>query len=264
MSQAGVLTVSTSGASVIETLTGNSGGAVSPDASHNINILGNNTSGINVVGNPGTNTLSIVGIQSTTSQRGTVTLATNAQAIAGSDTSNAITSAALSAKLGTQTAHSLAVFEGTSSALTALGVATNGQLPIGSTGADPVLATITAGAGISVANGAGSITISSSGSPLLNITFVTNLDSPYVVNATDDDFISCDTSGGVITLQFPNAPSTGKSFIVKDSQGTSATSNITLTTVGGIVTFDGSTSYTMNVNYQAVNLVFDGTSYEVY
>lgn len=44
-----------------------------------------------------------------------------------------------------------------------LGVATNGQIPIGSTGADPVLATITAGANISVTNGAGSITIAATG-----------------------------------------------------------------------------------------------------
>lgn len=42
----------------LETLTGNSGGAVSPDGADNINILGDTTT-INVVGNPGTNTLTI-------------------------------------------------------------------------------------------------------------------------------------------------------------------------------------------------------------
>ncbi len=45
--------------------------------------------------------------------------------------------------------------------VTVLGQATNGQLPIGSTGADPVLAVIVAGSGIGVVNGAGSITVSS-------------------------------------------------------------------------------------------------------
>lgn len=40
---------------------------------------------------------------------------------------------------------------------------TNGQLLIGSTGAAPVAATVTAGTGISVTNGAGSITIAASG-----------------------------------------------------------------------------------------------------
>lgn len=42
---------------------------------------------------------------------------------------------------------------------TAIAALTNGQLPIGSTGADPVPATITAGTNISVVNAAGSITI---------------------------------------------------------------------------------------------------------
>lgn len=48
-------------------------------------------------------------------------------------------------------------------AVSALPAATNGQLPIGSTGADPVLATLTQGSGITITNGAGSITIAASG-----------------------------------------------------------------------------------------------------
>lgn len=56
------------------------------------------------------------------------------------------------------TNHSLQLGNSTGS-LSSLGLATNGQLPIGSTGADPVLAALTAGTGISVTNGAGSITI---------------------------------------------------------------------------------------------------------
>lgn len=43
---------------------------------------------------------------------------------------------------------------------------TNGQLAIGSTGADPSAATLTAGTGVSITNGAGSITIGSSGGGL--------------------------------------------------------------------------------------------------
>ena len=46
----------------LETLTGNSGGAVSPDANDNINVVGDAV-GITIAGNPGTNTLtaSLVG-----------------------------------------------------------------------------------------------------------------------------------------------------------------------------------------------------------
>ena len=47
-----------SGSTTAETFTGNTGGAVGPDANNNINIVGNGTSVI-VSGNPGTNTLTI-------------------------------------------------------------------------------------------------------------------------------------------------------------------------------------------------------------
>ena len=45
-------------------------------------------------------------------------------------------------------------------AVTVTAAPTNGQLLIGSTGVDPVLATLTAGSGVSIVNGAGSITLS--------------------------------------------------------------------------------------------------------
>lgn len=58
MSQAGIVNISGGGGGggPIETLTGNSGGAVPPTA-NNIFVLG--AAGINVVGNPGTSTLTI-------------------------------------------------------------------------------------------------------------------------------------------------------------------------------------------------------------
>jgi hypothetical protein len=46
-----------SGGSTIDTITGNTGGAVGPDSSDNINLVG--TGGVSVAGNPGTNTLTI-------------------------------------------------------------------------------------------------------------------------------------------------------------------------------------------------------------
>lgn len=58
----------------------------------------------------------------------------------------------------TLTSNSLILGNGTS-AISALGTATNGQIPIGNTGNAPTLAAITAGTNISVTNGAGSITI---------------------------------------------------------------------------------------------------------
>lgn len=144
---------------------GNSGGNVTPNPVGQIlTINGNNSSGINVVGNSPLYTLTVTAMQATTTQQGTLTLATNAQAIAGTDTMNAVTSAALGAKLGTQTAHSLAVFEGTASALTALGVGTNGQVLIGATAADPAFATLTSSdSSISFTTGANTLSLQVAG-----------------------------------------------------------------------------------------------------
>lgn len=62
-----------------------------------------------------------------------------------------------SANDGTRTAHGIFIAEGASAPV--FTVLTNGQLLVGSTGSDPQAASITAGTGISVTPGAGSITI---------------------------------------------------------------------------------------------------------
>lgn len=59
MSQAGVLGVEAPGTGYIEFLTGNTGGAVGPDGSFNINVVGNTSTGISVAGDPSTHTLTI-------------------------------------------------------------------------------------------------------------------------------------------------------------------------------------------------------------
>jgi hypothetical protein len=63
-----------SSAANVETLTGNSGGAVGPDAAFNINIVGAN--GVNVVGTPVNNTLTISVQNGTTSTGQTVNVQT--------------------------------------------------------------------------------------------------------------------------------------------------------------------------------------------
>ena len=160
MSQAGIINVAGSGTSVVETLTGNSGGAVSPTA-NNINTVG--AGSITIVGSPGTSTLTT--------------------------------------QLTGLTNHSL-LLGGASTTLTNLGVATNGQIPIGSAAADPVLATLTAGTGISVTNGAGSITLATTATGGL----------AWAVNATttialvaNNGYIT--TSGSAITATLPTSSS---------------------------------------------------------
>lgn len=89
-------------------------------------------------------------------------------------------------------------------AVTALGQATNGQIPIGSTGGDPVLATISGGSNITVTNGAGSISIAATG---LGSGTVTSVGGEGTVNGLTLSGVVT-TSGSITlggTLSVPNS-----------------------------------------------------------
>ena len=132
--------------------------------------------------------------------------------------------------------------------------------------ATPSASVITFHGGLNLTTSAtgSTVTIAETQAPLLNnYTSVASGASPYTVLSTDY-YISANVSSGAVTLKLPNAPTTNRTFIIKDKNGAAATNNITVTTVGGSVTIDGATSYTISTNYAAVNLVFNGTSYEVY
>ncbi len=79
-----------------------------------------------------------------------------------------------SGTLGTTTftAHGIVLGAG-SSALVVTAAMTNGQFLIGSTGADPVPATITAGTSVTVTNGAGSVTLAATGT-LIGVRYFTS------------------------------------------------------------------------------------------
>jgi hypothetical protein len=96
-----------------------------------------------------------------------------------------------------------------------------------------------------------------------SITTVTHAASPYTVLSTDY-YLACQTSGGTISILLPNAPASGRVITIKDSNGAAATSNISVTTVGGTVTIDGQTTYTMSTNYQSINVIYDGANYEIF
>lgn len=138
---------------------------------------------------------------------------------------------------------------------------TNGQLLIGSTGIDPVAATLTPGTGISIVSAPGSITISNTEMAALAYTPVAS--TPYVV-LTTDDYISVDSSALSITIKLPNAATSGRYYVIKDRLGFAATRNITITTVGGIVLIDGAATFQMNSNYQSVQVMGNGASYEIF
>ena len=249
--------VTFTGTGSTETLTGNSGGAVSPTAG-NINTVG--TGSITVVGNPGTSTLTtqLTGLtaHNVLLGEGTATVGL----VAPSATSGV---PLISQGAAADPAFGTAVVAGGgtgNTTFTAYAVITAGTTATGAF--QNVLGLGTAGQVLTSA-GAGALPTWTSSGNVLAITSVNHAASPYSV-LTTDEYLKVDVSGGVVTIRLPNAPVTGSRFYVKDSTGGAATSNISVTTVGGAVTIDGQTTYTMNINYQSISLIFDGTSYEVF
>lgn len=119
---------------------------------------------------------------------------------------------------------------------------------------------IVGGKGIVTSASGNTITVASTG---IFFTYIDVNTSPYTV-LTDDVYLSVDSTGGPITIIFPNPALVGEPYIVKDRTGTSAVNNITITTVGGVATIDGVTSFIMDSAYQALSIVDNGTSYEIY
>lgn len=117
-------------------------------------------------------------------------------------------------------------------------------------------------AGILISGNPGTNTLTVTGSSIaLNYTNVHT--SPYVV-LTTDEYLSVDCSSIPIILKFPNAATISQSWIIKDRTGNAQTNNITLTTVGGAVNIDGATTFVMNTQYEALNIIGNNTSYELY
>lgn len=106
------------------------------------------------------------------------------------------------------TQHSILIGGANSHTINNLGVATNGQLPIGSTGGDPVLATLTAGVGVTITNGTGTITINSTGGGLTwnDVTGTT------ATGAANNGYIA--DNAGLVTVSLPSTAAQGTVFAV--------------------------------------------------
>ena len=138
------------------------------------------------------------------------------------------------------TDHSLLVGSG-AGAMTELGVATDGQLPIGSTGADPVLATLTETADeIDIANAAGSITLSISDQFLYNNIFsiiqdFTGFSTPEDVIVTGDSATRTVTLTGTVNAYYQGELNT---TIIN---GWTSGAHSATTTTGYFLLYDGAT-----------------------
>jgi hypothetical protein len=279
----------------VETLTGNSGGAVGPDASDNINtiaaVVAAGTTPFTVVGNPGTNTLTwdlqisqavaatnaanngishfnsadfTVDANGFVSLKGAAVVETfvvDAATAPGTNpvvpnASGQVTITGGQVAAGTTTnviqTNSLAANTYTvqiqrSQAVAASTVGDNGVSHFNS-----AQFTVDANAFVSITNF----------SPF-NYTQINHASSPYTVTATDY-YISADPTAGVISVLLPNAPTLYRRFVIKDRTGQASVNNISVTTVGGSVTIDGQTTYTIAGNFGSIQLLFNGTSYEVW
>lgn len=186
--------VSINGTAFGQTITGDTGGALAPTAS-NWNIVGTSAQGITSSGSG--STLTFTNADWTTLQKGVGVLATNAEAIAGTSTTKAVTPDDLKAKLGTQTQYASPYGNATTGAIQWTNALTDGQLMIGATGAAPVASTLTAGANVTITNAANSITIAAASGGLswnevVGVSQAMAVGNGYVAN-----------NAGLVTLTLP-------------------------------------------------------------
>lgn len=204
-----------SSAGTVSTLTGNSGGAVSPTGGGNINVVGDGTT-ITIVGSPGTNTLtaSIVGggmaAQSFTTNVGGPVSPTIAGVINLNASTSTFTNGATANTIKIElqgTDHAMFVGNGANVAASTIAVGTNGQVLIGATAADPAFATITSGDGsITFTTGANSLDMVVAGGAGVGKTVTGDSGGPLPPTAGNWNFLSggggINISGAGSTLTF--------------------------------------------------------------
>lgn len=282
MSQQGVLSVNTSGAAVVETLSSD-GGPATPPSGHNFNFSGSVAGGsaangaiaFTTPGGPGAATNGQMDVNVLVDNTTIQINGSNQLHVIGGVFSEKFTVDAFTAPGTNPVIPDGAGNINITGAQVAAGTTTNvirtDSLAINSytieiQRSQAVASTTIGDNGVSHFNSA-NFTVDANGfvsaTPSYTMTTITNASSPYTV-LTTDQFISADVTAGAITIRLPNAPTTARVIIIKDKAGLANTSNISVTTVGGVVKIDGQTTYTMNVNYQSISLIFDGTAYEVF
>lgn len=113
--------------------------------------------------------------------------------------------------VATLTSHGVLLGNG-ASAISATTALTNGQLLIGNTGAAPSVAALTAGSGISITNGAGSITIAQSAVPGAGLVW-NDQTTTSVTMAAGNAYIA--DNAALVTLTLPGTAALGDVFAVQ-------------------------------------------------
>ena len=283
----------TGGSAAIEHLTGDSGGQLNPDGSNNFNLLSdsnyNTLGGVGVLtGSGSTITLNLTRALSSPSPIGNTARNTALFTSLGSnlgqtfsaanDTfpSTNVTVKSTGYSSVNQAIQSNIVGVVPANIVAGFGVANNfqgqdtsgNQITIGSI--QSVMDVVTIGATsshtdiVSYLNGIGKISIQAYNNyaklPLGQVVHVTTPGGyPYTTLGTDY-LILVDTSSSRSIVPMA-APTTGQVYIIKDSVGSAATNNITVTPSGKNI--DGAASHVISTAYGSITIIFNGTEWSI-
>lgn len=136
--------------------------------------------------------------------------------------------------------------------------------PISPDGTNNIILNSTNG-NLTFSNGVGNIlNMTVSTSPIVAYVSINNTNSPYTAAVTTE-FISCDTSGGAITINLPSAGvAQGECWTIKDRTGDANTNNITIQSLVGGKTIDTAPTFVINASFGSVQILYNGTNYEVF
>lgn len=93
------------------------------------------------------------------------------------------------------------------------------------------------------------------------VTVITN-GSSYTATPTDRTIIVNKSVGSATTILLPANPYTGLRYSVKDGKGDGATNNVTISGNGN--TLDGGSTVVLSQNYAAIDMVFNGTAWNLF
>jgi hypothetical protein len=133
-------------------------------------------------------------------------------------------------------------------------VPANGQLLIGNA-IGYTVANVTAGAGITVTNGAGTLTIATTAPYNYTVVAISSTTS-----AASGTTYMANTSGGAFTVTLPS-PSSGEYVLIKDVGGTFSTNNLTVAPHASESIEGLAASYILQTNYGSTTFVSDGTNW---
>lgn len=85
--------------------------------------------------------------------------------------------------------------------------------------------------------------------------------TPSYTIVDSDDVISVTAITAAFSVDLPASPTTGDTYTIKDSGGNAGT--FTITVDAGLNTIDGVATFPLNVNYQSLDVIYNGTEWSI-